>query len=118
MKALIVQLVALALLGCAASNYETPDLALVDAPKSGAREALQQQPDLPNCRAREPRETMKFADAAEVSATAATFPAFYAPRAGQQYAQLDDPTKAWTGEQSAGSPTACPRSGRRHRYFA
>jgi len=113
-KALIIPLAALALLGCAGTDDGTHDLALNGAAKSGTREALQQQLDLPNCRTNAHREATKLADADEISAAAA---AFVEVEGSARYAQLDDPTRDWTREQAIGPSGRCP-TGRKHRYFA
>jgi hypothetical protein len=111
-KAFMVLLAALALFGCVSPDYGAHDIALGWATKSGVREALQQQLDLPNCRAKPHREAAKLADAAENSATPVAFEAM------KQYAQLDDPTKDWTRQQATGSSLQCPPTGRKHRFFA
>ncbi|HEX4157785.1 MAG TPA: hypothetical protein VHY79_04860 [Rhizomicrobium sp.] len=113
MKVLIVPLAALALFGCASPDYGTRDLALVDATKSGAREALQQRLGPANCRTKAHGDAARLADAGEVSVTAAAFVV-----GAERYAQLDDPTKDWTRQQAAGPSAQCPASGRKHRYFA
>jgi hypothetical protein len=111
-KLFVVLLAVLALLGCASPDYGAHDLALGGTPKSGMREALQQRFDLPNCRAKARRDATKLADAGEISATAVAFEAM------KQYAQLDDPTKDWTRQQTTGSSLQCPPTGRKHRFFA
>jgi hypothetical protein len=111
-KVLIVPLATLALLGCASPDYGTRDLALVDAAKSDAREAVQQRLDPPGCRTTAHGEAARLADAG-VSETAVAFVV-----GTERYAQLDDPTKDWTRQRAAGPSARCPASGRKHRYFA
>jgi hypothetical protein len=113
MRVHLVLIATLTLFGCAGTDYGTRDLALVDAGKPGAREALQQQPNSPGCSENAHREPAKLADATGASAIAV---AFVAP--SDQYAQLDDPTKDWTREQQAGPGDGCPPKGRKHRNFA
>jgi hypothetical protein len=112
-KAIILPLVAIGLLGCAGTDYGTRNLALVDAAKPGAREALQQQINSPGCSENVHREPTKLADTSGASAVAV---AFVVP--SDQFAQLDDPTKDWTREQQAGPGDRCPPKGRKHRNFA
>ncbi len=117
-KAQIVLLTALALLGCTSPDSGIRDLALRGTADPGAREALQQQPDSPNCRAKAHRGPARLADAADALITTAAFDFAGPSGAAWNYAQLDDPTKDWTREQATGSPSQCPPTGRKHRYFA
>jgi hypothetical protein len=112
MRSQLVLVATLALFGCASPDYGAHDLTLGGAARSGVREALQQQLDLPNCRTKAHRDATKLADAAEISAPAVAY------EAAKQYAQLDDPTKDWTRQQSTGSSLQCPPTGRKHRFFA
>jgi hypothetical protein len=111
-KVFVVLLAALTLPGCASPDFGLHDAAPGAVARPGAREALEQQLDSPNCRAKAQRETITLADAAGVPATTVAF------EATKQYAQLDDPTRDWTREQATGSPAQCPPTGRKHRYFA
>ena len=112
MRLLIVPLAALALSGCAGTNFEANDLALSGAPRSRAREALQQL-DPASCHGNTHREATKLADAAQFSAMPVAFTV-----GADRYAQLDDPTRDWTREQATAPATQCPPAGRKHRYFA
>jgi hypothetical protein len=114
-KVLMVPLAALVLSGCTSPDYDTYDLALLNTPTPGAREALQQQPDAASCRSGTRHDTPKFADLTHISATAV---AYVIEPGSARYAQLDDPTKDWTREQATGPSGPCPPTGRKHRYFA
>lgn len=115
MKALIVLLAALALFGCATPDLGTHDLALNGASKPGAREALQRQLDLPNCHRSARSEATRLADG---TAFYETVVAFTVVGETAQSAQLDDPTRDWTRDQTVAPTGHCPPTGRKHRYFA
>ena len=118
MKAQLVMMATLVLLGCASADNGAHDLALTGAVKPGAREALQQQLGSPNCRTNAHREATRLADTAVGPATDVAFVVGLPPDAAEKFAQLDDPTRDWTREQATGSNLRCPPAGRKHRNFA